>query len=590
MSGSLRPVEKGRSPPGRLPTCLALLAASAAWACALAASAPPAAGQTGCRLHRVGGYSQSRRAGGDLYNHFASGGVDYRCDGGVRVSADSVAGFQSNRSLQLFGNVRFQDPDIVLEAGRAYYFDNIRQLQAFEDPKVTYRSDGTVVAGDQLIYDLQSESRPLDEMLVYGGQPHATVFATAAASVPASDAAEPAEPSAEPAEASESSAEAPEADPPDEPLVLSPYEIDAERFRIRGRRFFDAQGEVVVLRDSLRAEGDSLSYDQQSGAMSMFGEPRVQDGRFDLTAETVSLTPDAGGAETILARGEARLDGAAVAMCAPAIVLYLEAGALSRLAALRAIPPLEAPGPDSADISPGDAQRLQALRAAASQDADSATAAAPDSVSRPRAFADDFALVADSIYVASPEQVLETVVAVGGARAVATGNDSLNAEGTPEIARNDWMEGDTIVAGFAQLSPDGPDDPSGAQAGPGAQGRALLESLTAAGNARSLYRLPSSDTTRAEPGGPPAVHLALGQRITMYLEDGEVARMHVEGETEGYHFEPLPPGTPPDSATATTSPDSAAAPARPPPADSAAAAPPQPDSASAPKVRQESRK
>lgn len=458
-----------------------------------------------------------------MYNHFASGGVDYRCDGGVRVSADSAAGFQSNRSLQLFGNVRFQDSVIVLEAGQAYYFGETRHLQASQGARVTYRRDGTVVAGDQLLYDLPSELRPLDEMLVYGGQPRATVVAPAA----------------------------------------SPYEIDAERFHIRGHRFFDARGDVVVVRDSLRAEGDSLSYDQQSGAMLMFGEPRVQDGRFDLAAETVSLTPGEDGAETILARGGARLDGAAVAMRAPAIALYLAAGALSRLVALSTAPLPEAPGPDTAGISPGDQQRLQALQTVGSGPETDSTTAVPDSASRPRAFAADFALVADSIDVVSPEQVLETVVAVGGARAVATGNDSLNAQETPEVARNDWMEGDTIVAGFAR--PGASAASSGEPAAPAPQGRALLESLTAAGNARSLYRLPSSDTTRAEPDGPPAVHLALGDRITMHLAQGEVVRMHVEGETVGYHFEPLPP---PDT-----------------PSDSAAAAAPPPDSTAAPNAR-----
>ena len=304
---------------------------------------------------------------------------------------------------------------------------------------------------------------------------------------------------------------------------------------------------MVVLRDSLRAEGDSLSYDQQSGAMTMFGEPRVRDGRFDLEAETVSLTPGRAGAETILARGGARLDGAAVALRAPVVVLYLAAGALSRLVATSTAPPMEPPGPDTAGISPGDQQRLRALQAAASSPEEDVAASARDSVSRPQAFAEDFVLVADSIDVTSPDQVLETVVAVGGARTVATGNDSLNAPDTPEVALNDWMEGDTIVADFAPPSP----------GGPASQGRPLLESLTAAGNARSLYRLPSSDTTRAEPGGPPALHLALGERITMYLEEGEVARMHVEGQTMGYHFEPLPP----DSAAALSA-DSAAAVAR----------------------------
>lgn len=539
MSGPLKLAKSPRSRPRRAPaTPLGLLlAASATVACASALSASPAAAQSGCRLHQVGGFSQSRRSG-DLYDHFASGGVDYRCSGGVRVLADSAAGFQSNRSLQLFGNVRYQDPEIVLEAGQAYYFDDARQLQASQGARVTYRSNGTVVAGDQLVYDLASEFRPLDEMLVYGGRPHATVAAV-------------------PTDAEADSADAPEPDGPPEPSVLPPYEIDAESFRIRGRRFFDAQGNVVVLRDSLRAEGDSLSYDQQSGAMTMFGEPRVRDGRFDLEAETVSLTPGQGGAETILARGGARLDGAAVALRAPVVVLYLAAGALSRLVATSTAPPMEPPGPDTAGISPGDQQRLRALQAAASSPEEDAAGSARDSVSRPQAFAEDFVLVADSIDVTSPDQVLETVVAVGGARTVATGNDSLNAPDTPEVALNDWMEGDTIVADFAPPSPGDLAGSSGASAGPASQGRPLLESLTAAGNARSLYRLPSSDTTRAEPGGPPALHLALGERITMYLEEGEVARMHVEGQTMGYHFEPLPPAS-----AAALSADSAAAVAR----------------------------
>lgn len=533
MSGPLKLAESLRSGPRRTsatPLGL-LLAASATAACASALSASPAAAQSGCRLHQVGGFSQSRRSG-DQYDHFASGGVDYRCGGDVRVSADSAAGFQSNRSLQLFGNVRYQDPEIVLEAGQAYYFDDARQLQASQGARVTYRSNGTVVAGDQLVYDLASEFRPLDEMLVYGGRPHATVVAVPTDAVPEADSADA---EAEPVDPAEPGG------PPEEPAVLPPYEIDAERFRIRGRRFFDAQGNVVVLRDSLRAEGDSLSYDQQSGTMSMFGEPRVRDVRFDLEAETVSLTPGRAGAETILARGGARLDGAAVALRAPVVTLYLVAGALSRLVATSTAPPPEPPGPDTAGISPGDQQRLQALQAAASSPEEDAAATAPDSVSRPRAFAEDFVLVADSIDVTSPDQVLETVVAVGGARTVATANDSLNAPDTPEFALNDWMEGDTIVADFAPPSPGDLAGSSGASAGPASGGRPLLESLTAAGSARSLYRLPSSDTTRAEPGGPPALHLALGERIIMYLEEGEVARMHVEGQTTGYHFEPLPP-------------------------------------------------
>ena len=556
------------------------------------------AGQTACRLVEVGGYTLSARNTVGSYTHYASGGVDYRCADGVRIVADSAVGFETNSTLNLYGSVRFEDPEVILEAGQAIYFGEARYLRATHGSQVEYKNTGTVVSGEELDYYRQSEHRTVDEMTVRGGRPHAKVYPQVASEAsaeevpPEESAAEdslPEEPPAEelPAEESlpdespveelpaeelpseessagelppedlsdeEPSAEMPPEDPPAPqlpPVELPPYEIEAERFVVEGRQAFRAVNNVVLVRDSLRATGDTLYYDQGSGAMSLRGEPRVGDGRFDLTAQSVSITPASPGNENILARGDASLSGAAVAIEAPAIRLFLDGGDLGRLVALATVP-ADSPAtqPDTAGMTPGDQARVAEMITAA---AESDTANTLDSVPRPSAYAEDLTLVADSIEVLSPAQTLRALTAVGTARVVAVRADSTD-EDTPEVARSDWMEGDTVVASFLPPSPG-----RGSGTGPQAAGRALLETLVAAGNARSLYRVPP-DTTIApdehHPTGPPPLHWTQGERITMHLADGEVVRMLVEGQTVGYHFEPQPHSH--DSHDSTTAVDSAA--------------------------------
>lgn len=606
-----RPVTRNRRRNGRGWAAPALIATAGA-ATGVGGFHAGAAGQTTCRLVEVGGYTLSARNTVGSYTHYASGGVDYRCADGVRIVADSAVGFETNSTLNLYGRVRFEDLEVILEAGQAIYFGEARYLRATHGSRVEYKNTGTVVAGEELDYYRQSEHRAVDEMTVRGGRPHATVYPQVASEAsreeappaddppteeassdhpPAEDEASaeetpPDDPPVEevssdnppaadeeappddppPEEASsdnppaddEASAEdvldeeVPSATPPEAPPAdlppakeLPPYEIDAERFVVEGRRAFRAVNDVVLVRDALRATGDTLFYDQESGAMSMRGEPRVGDGRFDLEAESLSITPASPGNENILADGDAALAGAAVAIEAPAIRLFLEDGDLGRLVALATVPAAPAAvQPDTTGMTPGDQARIAEMAAAAAAEPSDAADEA-DSLPRPAAYAEDLTLVADSIEVLSPGQVLRALTAVGTARAVAVRADSADQE-MPEVARNDWMEGDTIVADFV---PPGPGRNGGNR--PQAAGRALLETLVAAGSARSLYRVPP-DTTIApdeQPTGPPPLHWTQGQRITMHLADGEVVRMLVEGQTVGYHLEPLPPDPQADSAT-----------------------------------------
>ncbi len=464
---------------------------------------------------------------------------------------------------------------------------------------------------------------------------------------------------AEPPEGADASpgAEGVSAGAPADSVTPLPYEVEAPRIMIDGRRFFRAGGGVVVTRDSLRAVGDSLDYDQEVGAMRILGDASVEDSGFRLEGRSVAVTPTAGLDEEILAREEAELTGDEVLMTAPAIRLFLEDGEVGRLVALPTVPPVPDDGQEGLDttgLTRGDAERVRAMaEAAAAAAAAEDSLSQPDSLIRPSVVAAAFNLTGDSIEVLSPGQLLDVVTAVGAARADAMAQDSLVDDGLPEIARNDWMEGGTIIAEFAPV-----DSVEDAAAGPGASGRrARLETLTAVDDARSFYRLHTSDTTRtdadttgaapvADPqASPPAeelppttveaaatteeaatpteeadasgseerptsddcdadgtdgehrpeLHYVSGNRITIFLEGRKVVKMEVKGQTQGYHFEPVPPdceSAAADSAavapdTTTTPPDTTAAqpdttrPPRPPsttPARHAASRPPLPPS------------
>ena len=601
-----------------------------------------------CKLERVGGYTHSRRFDSLNYIHRASGGIDYRCTDGTRILADSAVVYEHSDQVQLFGRVRFVDPETELDADSARYHGNIGQLVAWSNVTVTDRQNGAVIRGDSLYFYRATEFRTLDRILVKGGNPHATVFPAPRPAAPApvaleGDSATTPEdslgvPLADSATAGGDSASAAadtvpavadlpppatdtvpaiaDSDPPvADSVSLPPYEIDADRFMIDGRRFFRAGGNVVLVRDSLRALGDSLDYDQDVGAMSVWGDASVENRGFALTGASVWVTPTVGLSEEILARDNAELVGSQVTLTAPAIRVFLDNGEVTRLIAISSVPPLEEPELDIPGVTPGDAERARAIaeRVARVDSLD----AAEDSVARPLAIADDFRLTGDSIDVSSPDQVLEVVTAVGSARAEAASPDSLISEDLPEFANRDWMEGETIVAQFGSGAADGSaaaaglvtagdstaatdpaltDDSTVArtpaivdegtpEAAPATRGgNPRLETLTAIGEARSLYRLTApdstgtasdmtgtapdptgieSDTTWTPPKNRPALHWVEGGQITIYLEERSVVKMEVEGQTVGYHLEPLPPDSLQDSTAVATdsaavAPDSAA--------------------------------
>ena len=448
-----------------------------------------------------------------------------------------------------------------------------------------------------------------------------------------------------------------------------PYDIDAERIHLTGADYMLATGNAELYNDEFRALADSIEYRQDAGKLFLRGTaPRVfgYGAEYVLSGDAVDLDMDG---DQVAARGEAALSGSEIDLTAPEIRVLMIDGVLDRIVAMNEQPPeQELPGlsgdadilaGDSAAIvaggdartelaepAPGEAIPLDAepapgeagaLRTTPGETGDSAAAVPP---ARPRAVAETFELEGDSIDVLAPNELLERVVAVGGARGESLARDSLNTEDTPEIARSDWVSGDTIIAVFRPVAADTSAE-TGAEPDEGQPaGGYQLDQLVARGEAASLYRMTPSggdgaegeeeagegegeeivpedaaDPARQNPGdevpaedvvdeqvaaeeaaeegvsGEPAqeaateedpdaqepsaedgeeeaaseaepdnrlaLHYVRGDLITIFMQDGEVTSVIVEGNARGVQLEPLA-ASPPDTTTAPS--DTTAAP------------------------------
>ncbi|MCY3808863.1 MAG: hypothetical protein OXG58_05475 [Gemmatimonadetes bacterium] len=562
----------------------------ALWAEALAAlalcpgiaAAQPQEGERECTLARVGGYTVSTRSDSVHYNHRASGGIDYRCADGTRIRSDSAVVWEHSGSVKLVRRVRYEDADTKLRSDTAYYFGTSGEMRAWSRVVLTDQGSGAVLRGDSLFFQRKSRYRKLDRIRVQGGNPRAVVTPAPrpaapppAESVAAADAradsmdqvAVDADSDGSDGSAGREVEEDPAASEPQvEPVAPHPYLVEAPRLYIDGRRYFRAGGGVVVTRDSLEATGDSLDYDQEVGAMLIFGDSRVVDRGFELRGAAISVSPTTGRSEEIVAHGDAELTGDQVLMRAPSIRLFLGEGQVDRIVAIPGPVPLPGPGTEELDttgLTAGDAERaLELLRESGGEDPPDLPP--PGAWPRPLVRAADFDLTGDSIEVLSPSRVLESVTAIRGARAEAVLSDEPGRSDIewelPEIAARDWIEGERIVASFLPADSGG-EEAQGAATG---YGEVRLETITATTNARSLYRVASDPAQDADPGPdsalasdpdapdappadeeeearPPALHYVSGDRITVHMEGRQVVRMDIEGRTTGYHFEPLPP-------------------------------------------------
>jgi len=468
--------------------------------------------QAGCRYADDGNdvLNSITIPGGDRVTYISN--PHFLCEDGVQIWADSAVAYAAQAMSLLIGSVRYRDRARELRADQARYFSNVGRLQAQGRLHVTNTEDGSEIENGDLVYLREAEYRAEEEMTVTTGRdgvrPRALVQPAPADSVTSDSIA--------------SDSVTADAGPP------VPYTVVADKLVLRGAGYFNATGTVEIERDSLLAFGDSAEYTETSDRLVLVGSARVESGSYDLVGRTIHLGTAQSGTTEIRALRQAVLSGEDLRLTAPQIALYVTDGALERLVAV----PFSAVG-TAADttLAPTD-----------STDAE-----------RPVATSESFELTGDSIEVAAPAEVVERIFAAGGARSVSHARDSLNVEGLPELARYDWLEGDTVVVSLRQVA-DSLRPPSADSAGTEYQ----VERIVARVGARSLYRLPPEDSTAVAGVDAPALHYVMGDEITIVMLDGEVEAMEVVGQTRGVHLEPLRSrAAPADSAMAPNA-DSAA--------------------------------
>jgi lipopolysaccharide export system protein LptA len=483
---------------------------------ATVASSEPTAAQQGCELG-PGSSLLVRTPDGRGGNIVYLTTPYFQCEDDVEIWADSAVAYSSDAMSLLIGRVRYRDRSRELTANEARYFSNVGRLQANGRVVVVDREDGSRVENGDLIYLRQTELRDEESMTVTTGRdglrPRATIPPPEPDSLPADSATVP------------DSAAARERND-------APYFVVGDRIVFQGSSYFNSTGNVEIERDSLFAYADSAEYTETSESLVLVGSARVVSADYVLVGRTITMGSDAAGTNEVRALSEAVLTGEDLTLTAPQIRLYLVEGSVERLVGV----PLP-PRPESDDPT------LSALRAATDPTAPVATEPAATDLVRPIALAESFELTADSLELTAPGGDVDRVFAAGRARSVSQARDSLNVDVLPDLARQDWLEGDTIVINLkpaprdSAVAGDATAPPASSTEEPA---RAYeIETIVARVGARSLYRLLPQDSTAQVGVDPPAVHYVVGQEITIHMFEGEVEAMEVLGQTRGVHLEPL---------------------------------------------------
>lgn len=428
------------------------------------------------------------------------------CTGGIRLEADSAVMNRAAGTVELVGSVVYQDSTRELEAGWANYLGRVEQLLARDDIVLRDLEGGSVITGDDLNYLRETDTRPTARMVVTGERPYAVIPPPEDTAAPPPD---PADTEREPAE---------------------PTEVWASRMEMRGEELFIAEGSVDLKRGDMTGAGEVARFDRAADRMTLIDSAFVRSDDYRLAGDRIDAFLEGGGIREVRSEGSAHLTSADLDVEAERVRIGFADGELERLEAWN-------PEPEAG---------------------------------RARAAARDFRLRADSLDVQADSLGVRELRAVGrayGERDLpvdslvaadgATGDSAAAADEAqaarpvaaaspalaPMIAR-DWIQGDTILGFFEREPADtAAGDLAAAAEAEGAADstRTVLERIVVVGGsgpALSLYRMAS------ETGGQPAINFMKAQRIILFMEQGDVARVEAEGPIEGMYLDPAGGGAP----------------------------------------------
>jgi lipopolysaccharide export system protein LptA len=266
--------------------------------------------------------------------------------------------------------------------------------------------------------------------------------------------------------------------------------IDADRMQVVGERLFKGWGNVQSRRGDLRSVSNYAEFDELENRMRLTGQASVQSDTLRLRADSIdAVLGDGDQFKEVHAHREVILDSEQVDLTAPLVRLSFADGQVERIVAIG--------GPRVLPNAP-----------------------------QARAVSPDFVLTADSIDALSPKQKLERVFAIGRARGEQMA-DSLADRNLPLLIRNDWVQGDTVLAYFTERS-----DTTAKAA---ADSTRVLERIVAMG-------APASSTYRMRELAGDSVMLSVNyltaKKLDVTFKDGAVRKVAAEGEIRGLYLQP----------------------------------------------------
>jgi hypothetical protein len=302
--------------------------------------------------------------------------------------------------------------------------------------------------------------------------------------------------------------------PPSAPTDTEAFVVVADRTHMRGNDEMWGGGHVTVDRSDVAARADSAQLDLARNVGALIGGTPVVDGTgkdaYHLTGKNIRFAlTEHHEIRQVVSSGDALARGPDWRLRADTLDMALDSGKV---------------------------QRAQAW----------------GKTKRPDALSGVHTIVADSLDIHMPAQIVRLVWAYGHARTTSrdttvrdttarntTVRDTTAHDTTAKVAAplfradEDWLTGDTLRADFAVVV-----DSGGAK-------KSELDHLTSFGSARALYHVENSD----HPGGPKGVNYARARRIDIAMKQSKVATVDFVGKADGVYLEPLPPPKP-DSAAA----------------------------------------
>lgn len=279
--------------------------------------------------------------------------------------------------------------------------------------------------------------------------------------------------------------------------VTDTTDVDADRMSIVGDQLFRGTGNVVIKRGRLQTTSNEAELVERGARIALWRVARIVGEDYTLDADSIYGETEADLFRELRAFRQARLDGRDVDINASRLRIMFDSGAVNRLIAV-------------------------------------GQAAAGDTTagSRAHVLTPEFNLTADSIDALSPNQELQQVIAVGRARGTQL-PDTID-QALPDLIRNDWLQGDTVIAFFTEA----PDSIKARRAANDSSFDRVLERLIAAGAqqpASAMYRLrEENDTTRQV-----QVNYITAKRITAAFKDGAVSDVDAEDQVTGVYLQPV---------------------------------------------------